>query len=87
MKTWEGALDELRLQMTQATFNTWLQGSLLLSTDGGRATIAVRHTYAVDWLQNRLSPIIKRTLDRRLAQPVEELVFMTFSQMEGGEEP
>lgn len=87
MKTWEGTLDELRLQMTQATFSTWLQGSLLLSTDGGRATIAVRHTYAVDWLQNRLSPIIKRTLDRHLAQPVEELVFMAFSQMEGGEEP
>ena len=36
-----------------------------MDADEGCLTIAVRHDYAVDWLQNRLLPVVQGTLDRR----------------------
>jgi chromosomal replication initiator protein len=73
-KLWQAALGELQLQMTRATFDTWLRGSRVIACDGDSYTIHVRHAYAVDWLQNRLLPVIRRTL-RRHAGPAVEVVF------------
>jgi chromosomal replication initiator protein len=63
-KQWQATLGELQLQMTRATFDTWLRGSRILSCDGNTYTVYVRHAYAVDWLQNRLLPVVQRTLSR-----------------------
>jgi chromosomal replication initiator protein len=63
-KQWQATLGELQLQMTRATFDTWLRGSRVIAYTEGAFTIYVRHAYAVDWLQNRLLPVIKRTLQR-----------------------
>ncbi|MFN2225131.1 MAG: chromosomal replication initiator protein DnaA [Anaerolineae bacterium] len=73
-KQWQAALGELQLQMTRATFDTWLRGSRVIEQDGNRFIVHVRHAYAVDWLQNRLLPVIQRTLRRR-AGPDAEVVF------------
>ncbi len=73
-KLWQAILGELQLQMTRATFDTWLRGSRVISCEGDTFTVHVRHAYAVDWLQNRLLPVIKRTL-RRHAGPDVEVVF------------
>ncbi len=67
-KLWQAALGELQLQMTRATYDTWLRGSRVISCDGNIFTIFVRHAYAVDWLQSRLLAVIRRTL-RRHAGP------------------
>ncbi len=61
---WSAALGELQLQMTQATFETWLRDSTLLRYDDGTFVIAVKNGYAKDWLEHRLSGTIKRTLAR-----------------------
>jgi chromosomal replication initiator protein len=50
--------------MTRATFDTWLRGSRVVSLEEGTFVVFVRHTYAVDWLHNRLLPTITRTLQR-----------------------
>jgi chromosomal replication initiator protein len=63
-KQWQATLGELQLQMTRATFDTWLRGSQVISYEDGLCTVYVRHAYAVDWLQNRLLAVIKRTLQR-----------------------
>jgi chromosomal replication initiator protein len=63
-KLWQAALGELQLQMTRATFDTWLRGSRVVAYEDGALTLYVRHAYAVDWLQNRLLPTIKRVLQR-----------------------
>ncbi len=73
-KLWRAALGELQLQMTRATFDTWLRGSRVISCEGNTFTVYVRHAYAVAWLQNRLLPLIRRTL-RRHAGPDVEVVF------------
>ena len=64
-KLWEAVLGELQLQMTRATYDTWLRGSRVVDFQDDTLTVYVRHAYAVDWLQNRLLPIIRRTLHRR----------------------
>ncbi|MGC9336356.1 MAG: chromosomal replication initiator protein DnaA [Anaerolineae bacterium] len=73
-KQWQAVLGELQLQMTRATFDTWLRGSEVIAFEEGVFTVYVRHAYAVDWLENRLMPLIRRTLRRRAGQNVD-LVF------------
>jgi chromosomal replication initiator protein len=73
-KQWQAALGELELQMTRATFDTWLRGTEVIDCQGDVLTVYVRHAYAVDWLQNRLLPVIKGTLQRH-AGPNVQVVF------------
>ena len=65
-RIWTRSLEDLKLQMTNATFDTWLRGSEVLEAGGGCLTIRVRHPHAVDWLQNRLLPVIERTVARHM---------------------
>lgn len=59
---WKAALGELEMQMTRATFTTWLQGTKALSCADGEFVIGVRNDFAKDWLENRLYDLIARTL-------------------------
>jgi hypothetical protein len=68
---WAAALNELQLQMTQATFDTWLHDSRLATHEGNTYTIQVKNRYAKDWLENRLLATIKRTLARLTNGPVQ----------------
>ena len=63
-RIWTKSLEELKLQMTRATFDTWLRGSKVVEAGDGCLTVAVRHAHAVDWLQNRLLSVIERTVAR-----------------------
>ena len=68
---WKATLGELELQMTKATFNTWLKGARLLTSEEDEYVIGVRSDYAKDWLENRLHDTILRTLSAILGQPVK----------------
>ena len=70
-KVWSATLGELELQMTQATFDTWLRGSRLLKREGDLFVVGVKSGYAKDWLENRLLTTIKRTLARLVGRTVE----------------
>jgi hypothetical protein len=61
---WEAALEELRLQMTKATFNQWLLGSHAVCDASTPLclSVAVRNRYAQEWLTHRLRNSIVRTL-------------------------
>lgn len=59
---WKATLGELELQMTKATFNTWLKDARLLAKEEDAFVIGVRNDYAKDWLENRLHDTILRTL-------------------------
>ena len=63
-KLWPLVLADLRLQMTKATFNTWLIDSQILTASSTTAfwVVVVRNEYAYEWLTNRLAPVIERTL-------------------------
>ena len=67
---WKATLGELELQMTKATFNTWLKDARLLACEENEFVIGVRNDYAKDWLENRLRDTILRTLSAIVNQPV-----------------
>jgi hypothetical protein len=68
---WRAALGELRLQMTRATFDTWLRDSSLVSYEDGVMVVRVKNAYARDWLANRLHNTVRRTLARLAGCSVE----------------
>lgn len=70
-QVWPAALGELQLQMTQATFDTWLRDSRLLKCEDGTFVVGVKNGYAKDWLENRLLATIKRTLARLAGKTVQ----------------
>jgi chromosomal replication initiator protein len=57
--------------MTRATFDTWLRGSRVIACEDDTFVIYVRHTYAVDWLENRLLRVVQRTLRRHAGPDVK----------------
>lgn len=59
---WKATLGELELQMTKATFNTWLRDAVLLRVENGVYAISVRNEHAKDWIENRLLDTVQRTL-------------------------
>lgn len=67
---WKATLGELELQMTKATFNTWLKDTRLLACSGGEYVVGVKNDYAKDWLENRLQGAILRTLSAMVEEPV-----------------
>jgi chromosomal replication initiator protein len=62
---WAATLGELQLQMTQATFDTWLRDSRFLKYENGAFVIGVKTGYAKDWLETRLLGTVTRTLARQ----------------------
>jgi chromosomal replication initiator protein len=68
---WQAALGELQLQMTKATFDTWLKGTYAIAYEDGTFIIGTHSTYAKEWLENRLATQIKRTLCGLLGRSVE----------------
>ncbi len=68
---WEAAKGELQLQMTRATYDTWISNTFPLAYEDGTFIIGVHNTYAKEWLENRLLTIIKRTLIGLMNRTVE----------------
>jgi chromosomal replication initiator protein len=68
---WQAALGELQLQLTKATFDTWVKNTHVISYEDGTFLIGVHNAYAKDWLQNRLLTTIKRTLIGILGHTVD----------------
>lgn len=78
---WAEVLEELELQMTKATFETWFVDTSA-ELDDDTLTVTVPTGYAKDWLENRLLATIERTVNRvagrsigvafTVAQPTDE---------------
>src|SRR5512139_516287 len=59
---WQAALGELQLEMTRATFDTWVKPTSLVSYQDGEMVIATPNQYAQEWLANRLASTVNRVL-------------------------
>lgn len=71
VQLWQTCLDELQLQMTKATFDTWVKPTFALAFDPEASVliVGVRNAYAKQWLENRLYGMIERILSHVLGQP------------------
>jgi chromosomal replication initiator protein len=70
-QTWAAVLGELQLQMTRATFDTWLKSTHAVAYEDGTFIVATHSGYAKDWLENQLLTLVKRTLTRVVGRAVE----------------
>jgi chromosomal replication initiator protein len=70
-RVWQTVLGELQLQLTKATFDTWLKDTVGIASEDGAFVVGVRNAYAKDWLENRLYAHVARTLSRILNRTVE----------------
>ena len=62
-QVWQDVLGQLQLQMTRATFDTWLKDTHIVSTNNETIIVGTKSTFAKDWLENRL----KNTIDRAVS--------------------
>jgi len=69
---WQATLGQLQLEMSKASFDTWVSSAEYLSydEDTGCFEIGVKNAYARDWLDDRLSAKIGRILTGMLGNPV-----------------
>jgi len=70
-QVWQSVLGQLQLQMTRATFDTWLKDTRIITQDKEKLIIGTKNSYAKDWLENRLFNTISRTVTSTLGHPVD----------------
>ena len=68
---WHATLGELQLQMTKATFDTWVRPTHTINYCDGEITVGVHSPYAKEWLENRLHTTIARTVTGIVGRSVE----------------
>jgi hypothetical protein len=68
LEIWEEVLGELKLELTQSAYNTWLANSRLLSYDDDVLVVAVCNEYAAEWLDSRLRGTVERIVARRIGE-------------------
>ena len=68
---WPQVLHELASQMPVTTFETWVRDTSIIGYTEGEFTIGAPHTWARDWLQNRLSKKVKHILDQLTGRSVQ----------------
>ncbi len=86
-QTWQVTLDQLKHQLTRATFNTWVKNAQLVQYTEDTYTIGVKNAYAKDWLENRLLGTIKNTLSNTAGNSVEVEVVVVSSAEKAKNEP
>jgi chromosomal replication initiator protein len=70
-QVWQDVLGQLQLQMTRATFDTWLKDTHIVSKNNGTLIVGTKSTFAKDWLENRLKNTINRTVSDIIGQRID----------------
>jgi chromosomal replication initiator protein len=69
-QVWQATLGQLQLQMTRATFDTWIKDTRIVAQDSDRLVIGTKSAFAKDWLENRLFATISRAVTHVLGRAV-----------------
>ena len=71
-QAWQATLGQLQLDMSKASFDTWVSNAELISYNEETACfeIGVKNAYARDWLADRLSATVTRMLTGMMGNPV-----------------
>jgi len=68
---WSATLGQLQIQLSRATYNTWLRYARYVAYEDGRLVISVPHAYARDWLEQHLQPALSETFSKMLQRSAE----------------
>jgi chromosomal replication initiator protein len=63
-QAWRAVVDQLRIELPKASFDTWVKNTQFLNYDSGlaRFEIGTGNAFARDWLEGRLSQLISNKL-------------------------
>jgi chromosomal replication initiator protein len=70
-QVWQATLGQLQLQMTRATYDTWIKDTRIVAQDGARLVIGTKSAFAKDWIENRLAATINRVINNVLGKSVD----------------
>jgi chromosomal replication initiator protein len=59
---WQAAVGQLQMEMSKASFETWVRSAEVIKYEADTFTIGVQNAYARDWLEKRLTSTICRIL-------------------------
>lgn len=84
-RIWVAVLEDLALQMTRSTFDTWVQDTRLLSLDREEwvAVITAPNPTTQTWLTERLYATIRRTLGGHLRHAVTVRIIIADPSLNG----
>ena len=80
---WEVALGQLQLQVTRPNYQTWLRDSVGLALEDGTFTVCVPTDFVAEWLRDRLSDLITKTLSGIVGQPLQVAFRVDGAPVEG----
>lgn len=66
---WKLALGELETQMTKSTFRQWLRDTTAEWGTADELVVRCRNSAAVEWLDNRLRPLVERVVESAAGSP------------------
>ncbi len=78
-QAWQATIGQLQMDMSKASFDTWVRSSTLMAYQDGLFTIGVKNAYARDWLESRLT----NTINRMLTGMVDRQAGVRFVVMQG----
>ncbi len=68
-QAWLAAIGQLQMEMSKASYDTWVRSTEMVSYEDGIFTIGVPNAYARDWLDSRLSSTVTRILTGLMEAP------------------
>ncbi len=74
---WQAATGQLQMEMSKASFETWVRSAEVVSFQENTFTIGVQNAFARDWLEKRLTSTVERLLAGLMDAPqkVEFIVY------------
>ncbi len=72
LQAWQATLGQLQMEMSKASFDTWVKSTELISYDEAEGIfyLGAQNAYACDWLENRLQSTIINKLIGMMARQV-----------------
>ena len=74
-QAWQNLIGQLQMEMSKATFDTWVRSAELVNFTKIVFTIGVQNAYARDWLESRLSSTVTRHLTGLMNETVSCQVY------------
>ncbi len=81
---WQKLLGELQLQLEPNAYHTWLHDTWVEGYEDGEFYIGTPNTYARDWLENRLRPLVRKTLKSIVGRSVDVKFLVRLRQVKEG---
>lgn len=70
-KIWQSVLEQLQLQVSKPNFDTWLKDTRGVSFGKDSFVVGVPNAFVAEWLRERLSSLIRRTLSNVIGRTVD----------------